>query len=138
MVCLIFEGRCSYSSFSIIMSLVLLVSIFVLCIQASLEGASRPDVVNVGAILSFATINGKVSRIAVKAAQNDINSDTSILGGMKLDIKMHDSNFSGFLGIMGGIFFQCLLFAQSACLFSCVSCSYIIYLLIGNKLFLTG
>lgn len=87
------------------MNLVLLVSIFVFCIQTSLEGASRPDVVNIGAIFSFGTINGKVSRIAMKAAQDDINSDPSILGGMKLVITMHDSNFSGFLGIMGGILF---------------------------------
>ncbi|KAJ0011358.1 hypothetical protein Pint_34087 [Pistacia integerrima] len=88
------------------MNLVLLVSIFVFCVQTSLEGASRPDVVNVGAIFSFGTINGKVSKIAMQAAQDDINSDPSILGGRKLVIKMHDSNFSGFLGIMGALQFM--------------------------------
>ncbi|KAK9987533.1 hypothetical protein SO802_027772 [Lithocarpus litseifolius] len=85
------------------MNLVWHVSILVLYIGIFSEGASRPDVVNVGAIFTFSTINGKVSRIAMKAAEDDINSDPSILGGTKLSILMHDSNFSGFLGIIGAL-----------------------------------
>ena len=87
------------------MNLVWHVSILVLYIGIFSEGASRPDVVNVGAIFTFSTINGKVSRIAMKAAEDDINSDPSILGGTKLSILMQDSNFSGFLGIIGGKLF---------------------------------
>ncbi|KAL5856292.1 hypothetical protein ACOSQ3_006130 [Xanthoceras sorbifolium] len=103
--CLILWFRWS-GSYDTIMNLVLLVSIFILCIGTSLEGASRPDVVNVGAIFSFSTINGQVSKIAMKAAEDDINSDPHILGGRKLSITFHDSNFSGFLGIMGALQFM--------------------------------
>ncbi|KAM4089610.1 hypothetical protein ACB094_07G166100 [Castanea mollissima] len=85
------------------MNLVWHVSILVLYIGIFSEGASRPDEVNVGAIFTFSTINGKVSQIAIKAAEDDINSDPSILGGTKLSIRMHDSNFSGFLGIIGAL-----------------------------------
>ncbi|KAG7978473.1 hypothetical protein I3843_05G084800 [Carya illinoinensis] len=46
---------------------------------------------------------GKVARVAMKAAEDDVNSDPSILGGRKLSILLHDSNFSGFLGIMGAL-----------------------------------
>uniref|UniRef100_A0A2N9ESU5 Ionotropic glutamate receptor C-terminal domain-containing protein n=1 Tax=Fagus sylvatica TaxID=28930 RepID=A0A2N9ESU5_FAGSY len=85
------------------MNLVLCVSIFVLCITALSEGVLRPDVVKVGAVFTFNTINGKVARIAMKAAEDDINSDPSILGGSKLSILIHDSNFNGFLGIIGAL-----------------------------------
>ncbi|KAJ8752465.1 hypothetical protein K2173_004753 [Erythroxylum novogranatense] len=42
----------------------------------------------------------------MKAAGDDINADPSILGGRTLAISMHDSNFSGFLGIMGALQFM--------------------------------
>lgn len=77
--------------------------LFLLSIVASSEGQPRQDVVNVGAIFTFSTINGKVSKIAMKAAEADVNSNPTILGGRKLSISMHDSNFSGFLGIIGGM-----------------------------------
>ncbi|KAK4476803.1 hypothetical protein RD792_015963 [Penstemon davidsonii] len=64
---------------------------------------SKPDVVNIGAIFSFGTINGRVARIAMNAAIEDVNSDPSILGGSKLVLSIHDSNYSGFLSIMGGL-----------------------------------
>ncbi|KAF3960228.1 hypothetical protein CMV_015039 [Castanea mollissima] len=87
------------------MNLVLCVSIFVVCIRALSEGALRPDIVQVGAVFTFNTINGKVARIAMKAAEDDVNSDPSILGGSKLSILIHDSNFNEFLGIMGAMKF---------------------------------
>ncbi|XVE49613.1 hypothetical protein DITRI_Ditri01bG0095800 [Diplodiscus trichospermus] len=87
----------------ITMNLVLLLSTFIFFIGVCSEEALKPDVVNVGAIFSFNTINGKVAKV-VKAAENDINSDPSILGGRKLSISLHDSNFSSFLGIIGGVF----------------------------------
>lgn len=46
-----------------------------------------------------------VAKIAMKAAEEDVNSDPAVLGGTKLAISMHDSNYSGFLGILGGNFF---------------------------------
>ncbi|XVF67128.1 hypothetical protein PTKIN_Ptkin10aG0096100 [Pterospermum kingtungense] len=92
-------------SFTITMNLVLLLSIFILFIGVFSEEALRPDV-NVGAIFSFNTINGKVAKVAMKAAENDINSDPSVLGGRKLFISLHDSNFSSFLGIIGALQFM--------------------------------
>ncbi|KAF5443702.1 hypothetical protein F2P56_036237 [Juglans regia] len=85
------------------MNLVWRVSVFVLCIGAFTSGALRPNVVKVGAIFTFSTINGKVARIAMKAAEEDVNSDPTNLGGSKLSIIMHDSNFSGFLSIIGAL-----------------------------------
>lgn len=77
--------------------------LLLLYVQGIAEGASKPDVVNVGAILSLSSITGKVSKIAIEAAEKDVNSDPSVLGGRKLSISILDSNNSGFLGITGGI-----------------------------------
>lgn len=85
------------------MNLVLLLSTFSLFIGVLSEEGLNPGIVNVGAIFSFNTINGKVAKVAMKAAEDDINSDPSVLGGRKLSIQLHDSNFSSFLGIFGGI-----------------------------------
>lgn len=63
----------------------------------------QSGVINIGSILSFGTINGRVAKIAMNAAVEDVNSDSSVLGGRKLVLSMHDSNYSGFLGIMGAL-----------------------------------
>ncbi|KAG4952753.1 hypothetical protein JHK87_038347 [Glycine soja] len=83
-----------------------------------LHGASRghDDVVKIGAIFTLKTINGRVSKIAIQAAEKDVNSDPRILGGRKLSITIHDSNFSGFLGFIGGMYmfsFSTMFFAHS-------------------------
>ncbi|KAK6143789.1 hypothetical protein DH2020_024137 [Rehmannia glutinosa] len=65
-----------------------------------------PNVVNIGAIFSFGTISGRVAKIAMNAAVEDVNSDPSVLGGRKLVLSTHDSNYSGFLGIIGGLQFM--------------------------------
>ncbi|KAB1997281.1 hypothetical protein ES319_D12G014800v1 [Gossypium barbadense] len=88
------------------MNLVLLLSTFSLFIGVLSEEGLNPAVVNVGAIFSFNTINGKVAKVAMKAAEDDINSDPSVLGGRKLSIQLHDSNFSSFLGILGALQFM--------------------------------
>ncbi|KAM1122064.1 hypothetical protein TB1_003678 [Malus domestica] len=85
------------------MNLVWLVSILIVCIQGSTEAASRPAVVNVGAMFAAGSINGKVLKIAIEAAGNDVNADPSILGKTKLSISFHDSNYSGFLGLIGAL-----------------------------------
>ncbi|KAE8732856.1 Glutamate receptor 3.1 [Hibiscus syriacus] len=91
------------------MNLVLLLSIISLFAGVFSKAALKPDVVNVGAIFSFNTINekvAKVAKVAMKAAEDDINSDPSILGGRRLSIALHDSNFSSFLGIIGALQFM--------------------------------
>lgn len=62
----------------------------------------RPDVVNIGSILTLNSIVGKVAQIAINAAVEDINSKPSVLKGTKLNITTLDSNYSGFLGILEG------------------------------------
>ncbi|CAJ1971647.1 unnamed protein product [Sphenostylis stenocarpa] len=63
------------------------------------------DVVKIGAIFTLKTINGQVSKIAIQAAEKDVNADPRIMGGRKLSINIHDSNFSGFLGFIGALKF---------------------------------
>lgn len=87
------------------MNLVRLVLLLILCIRGCSEAGLKTEVVNVGAIFTSSSINGKVAKIAMKAAEQDVNSDPSILHGRKLVITMHDSNYSGFLGIVGGNMF---------------------------------
>lgn len=70
------------------------------CGAVSTNNSSRPDIVNVGAIFSFKTIIGKAGKVGVEAAEEDINADPSILHGTKLQIKLQDTNYSGFLGIV--------------------------------------
>ncbi|XP_039006309.1 glutamate receptor 3.2-like isoform X2 [Hibiscus syriacus] len=88
------------------MNLALLLLILNLFVGVFSKEALKPNVVNVGAIFSFSTTNGRVAKVAMKAAENDINSDPSILGGKKLSITLHDSNFSSFLGIIGALQFM--------------------------------
>ncbi|XP_010690549.2 glutamate receptor 3.2 [Beta vulgaris subsp. vulgaris] len=78
----------------------------VLCIMMFLEDTSGSDKVNIGAIFTLGTINGKVSQIAMNAAVDDINSDPSILSGRTLFLDIHDSNYNGFLSIMGALQFM--------------------------------
>ncbi|KAK1410533.1 hypothetical protein QVD17_37070 [Tagetes erecta] len=65
--------------------------------------STRPDVISIASILTFNSIIGKVSKIALEAAIEDVNSDPNILNGTKLKITIHDSNYSGFLGMMSAL-----------------------------------
>ncbi|XP_071735342.1 glutamate receptor 3.6-like [Rutidosis leptorrhynchoides] len=64
---------------------------------------SRPQIVNIASILTFDSIIGKVAKIALQAAIEDVNSDPTILHGTKLEITLHDSNYSAFLSMMEAI-----------------------------------
>ncbi|KAK6924583.1 Solute-binding protein family 3/N-terminal domain of MltF [Dillenia turbinata] len=66
----------------------------------------RPSVVNVGAIFTFNSPIGKIAKVAIEAAVNDVNSNPSILGASKLKMKMQDANYSGFLGIINALQFM--------------------------------
>ncbi|KAL4572625.1 hypothetical protein LXL04_019405 [Taraxacum kok-saghyz] len=61
---------------------------------------SRPNVVKIGSILTFNSIVGKVGKIALEAAVEDVNSDPAVLNGTKLELTIHDSNSSGFVSIL--------------------------------------
>ncbi|KAJ4835837.1 hypothetical protein Tsubulata_035327, partial [Turnera subulata] len=89
------------------MHLVWLVASFLVCVTASSPGVSRSTgTVNVGSIFTTSTMKGKVAEIAMKAAQDDTNSDPSVLGGWNLSITVRDSNYSGFLGIIEALQFM--------------------------------
>ena len=63
--------------------------------------STRPRAVNIGAILSFNSTIGRVAKVAIQAAVDDINSNATILNGTKLKISMLDTKLSaGFLGII--------------------------------------
>ncbi|KAK2988212.1 hypothetical protein RJ640_020694 [Escallonia rubra] len=65
--------------------------------------SSRPAVVKIGAIFTVDSTIGRVAKIAIEAAVNDVNSNSSILPGTKLNINMQNSNCSGFLGMVGAM-----------------------------------
>ncbi|GMY15051.1 glutamate receptor 3.6-like [Fagus crenata] len=62
--------------------------------------STRPAVVNVGVILSYNTHIGKVAKVSIEAAIEDVNSDPTVLAGTKINLTMQDSNYSRFLGIV--------------------------------------
>ncbi|XP_019107527.2 glutamate receptor 3.2 isoform X2 [Beta vulgaris subsp. vulgaris] len=71
-----------------------------------LEDTSEIDNVNLGAIFTLGTFNGKISKIAMETAVDDINSDPSILSDRNLTLEIHDSDYNGFLSVMGALQFM--------------------------------
>ncbi|KAG8065993.1 hypothetical protein GUJ93_ZPchr0004g40510 [Zizania palustris] len=49
---------------------------------------------------------GELPKVAITAAVNDINNDSNILPGTKLDVQMQDSNCNGFVGIVQALQFM--------------------------------
>ncbi|KAA8524607.1 hypothetical protein F0562_011030 [Nyssa sinensis] len=60
--------------------------------------SSRPSVVNIGSLFTLNSVIGRSAKPAILAAVDDVNSDSSVLAGTKLNLIMHDTNCSGFLG----------------------------------------
>uniref|UniRef100_A0A2P2IQI1 Glutamate receptor n=1 Tax=Rhizophora mucronata TaxID=61149 RepID=A0A2P2IQI1_RHIMU len=67
---------------------------------------TRPAVVTIGAIFSFDSTIGRVAKIAIEEAIKDVNANTSILQGTKLEIKMQNSNCSGFVAMVEALKFM--------------------------------
>eukprot|EP01018_Ginkgo_biloba_P018042 Gb_41411 [translate_table: standard] len=80
--------------------LVTLLVVFVLVMTPNCMSAenARPASVNVGALLAYNSIIGKVARIAIQLALEDVNRNTSVLNGTRLVLTMMDSNCSAFIG----------------------------------------
>ncbi|GLT46036.1 hypothetical protein SLA2020_198260 [Shorea laevis] len=68
--------------------------------------SSRPAVVNIGAIFQYDSPIGRVAKIAIQEAVDDINSNSSILHGTKLSVTMHNSKGSGFFGMVEALRFM--------------------------------
>ena len=70
---------------------------------AGVRVSTRPSVVNIGAILSLNSSIGKVAKVAIEAAVEDVNSNPAVLKGTKLKLAVQDTKqSSGFLGIVEG------------------------------------
>ncbi|KAJ0591221.1 putative periplasmic binding protein-like I [Helianthus annuus] len=65
--------------------------------------STRPKVVNIGALLTVNSVIGRSVKPAILAAVDDVNADTSILGDTYLNLILHDTNCSGFIGTMGAL-----------------------------------
>nr|GMD60198.1 glutamate receptor 3.4-like [Ipomoea batatas] len=71
--------------------------------------SSRPKEVNVGVMFTVHSVIGEFVKPALEAAANDVNSDSTILNGTKLNFIMQDTNCSGFIGMIDGISLPALL-----------------------------
>ncbi|KAF3440257.1 hypothetical protein FNV43_RR18541 [Rhamnella rubrinervis] len=78
----------------------MLLVVFSSSVSSNGINTTRPDVVNIGAILSFNSLIGKVAKVAINAAVEDVNSNSGILNGTKLKVAMQDTKDSDFLGII--------------------------------------
>ncbi|XP_019447367.1 PREDICTED: glutamate receptor 3.4-like [Lupinus angustifolius] len=67
-------------------------------ISNSTDSYSRPSVLRIGALFTFNSVIGRSARPAIMAAIDDVNANTTILPGTKLEVILHDTNCSGFLG----------------------------------------
>lgn len=66
-----------------------------------------PESVNIGALFSFNTTVGRIVKVAIEAAVEDVNADPSILGKTKLRVSLQeDSKYRGFLSIAEGKSFK--------------------------------
>ncbi|CAK7348965.1 unnamed protein product [Dovyalis caffra] len=74
----------------------LFVSIWVLI--NGFVSCQRPAVVNLGALFTFDSVIGKAAKPAIEAAVSDVNNDSRILNGTKLNLLMDDANSSVLLG----------------------------------------
>ncbi|KAL2334667.1 hypothetical protein Fmac_015880 [Flemingia macrophylla] len=62
------------------------------------------NTVNIGVLISFNSTVGRVAKVAIEAAVDDINSNVTILNGTKLNISILDTKLStGFLGIIDSL-----------------------------------
>lgn len=66
----------------------------------------KPSEVQIGGIFTFNSSIGKVAKVAIEAAIEDVNSDPSVLGGTELKLVTKDVNDSGFLGIIEALKFM--------------------------------
>ncbi|RYQ97664.1 hypothetical protein Ahy_B08g093744 [Arachis hypogaea] len=59
----------------------------------------KPNVSRIGALFTVNSVIGRTARPAILDAIDDVNANTSILPHTKLELILHDTDCSGFLGI---------------------------------------
>ncbi|KAG9454105.1 hypothetical protein H6P81_007009 [Aristolochia fimbriata] len=67
---------------------------------SSIRG-QRPPVVNIAALFTYDSVIGKAAMVAMKTAVEDINADSTVLGGTKLNLIMENTNCNVFIGSVG-------------------------------------
>lgn len=70
--------------------------------NASSVSSSKISSVNIGALFTLNSVIGRSAKPAILAAVDDVNSDSSILPEIKLNVILRDTNCSGFLGTVEG------------------------------------
>lgn len=70
--------------------------------QNTSVSSSNPRVLNIGVLFTLDSVIGRSAQPAILAAVDDVNADKSILHGTKLNMILHDTNCSGFLGTVEG------------------------------------
>lgn len=58
----------------------------------------RPNALNIGALFTFDSTIGRAAKLAIQLAVDDVNANSSILAGTRLNVILKDTNCSGFLG----------------------------------------
>lgn len=74
-----------------------LLCVFILSLNSVVNG-KRPDVVNIGAILTYDSIIGRVAKVAIEGAIEDVNLDKNVLAGTKLNLIMKNDDCNAFIG----------------------------------------
>lgn len=62
--------------------------------------SSNQRVLNIGVLFTLDSVIGRSAQPAILAALDDVNADNNILPGTKLNLILHDTNCSGFLGTL--------------------------------------
>ena len=83
------------------------------------SSSSRPSSVNIGVLFTYNSAIGRSAMPAIFAAVEDVNADSTVLRGTKLNVFAHDTNCSGFLGTVDGNSFT-LLFLLDYLVYSIV------------------
>ncbi|PHT49810.1 Glutamate receptor 3.5 [Capsicum baccatum] len=71
--------------------------------NATVSSFSRPKVVNFGALFTINSVIGSSVMPAILAAVDDVNADSTILSGTKLNVVLQDTNCSGFIGTIDAL-----------------------------------
>lgn len=66
--------------------------------NTSVSSSAKPNVVNIGALFTLNSVIGRSAKPAISAAVEDVNSDPGVLPETRLNLILHDTNCSGFLG----------------------------------------
>ncbi|KAL5557360.1 hypothetical protein UlMin_039596 [Ulmus minor] len=74
--------------------------------NSNLSNTTRPQVVNVGALICLNSTIGKIAKLAIDIAIEEVNSHPSILKGTTLKVATQDTKTSDFLGIVEALRFM--------------------------------